>query len=444
MPPGLLFDDTGYERATVLPMRRNTETGALEWAVPGMIASPFQSWQRAFDAAKAGQQPDLLDTFDAAGGAMTGGLLGSAPRGALGMGLRRAAKGQTVQEPSRVAFPHIYDNPREIVARANEMVTPEDPIMRQLFGVDRQDLVEISKRSGNQDPKLAFKEEARGSKAAERLMNKRNEQRILDVVTEADKTPLRAMRGWYVMDPLYDHYKRLLGPEAPTAYTRSNTLMGMASPGSEVLDEIVRGSAANYLHGQGRFDDFMKYGAKASADRPQDIAHVPGHMYHSTSQAQPMQKYLDTGVVEMQSPKVPTYIQASSVPELGFQTRFAIPDAHWSRAVGLADARTAPKTYKQSASFPEAASLWPWWNDRIAARAGMEAVPAQAVTWGAFAPATGVTSPIGAPKLELIAHQIRGAADRLGISPEAARDLWIQNKISLGGNRQFNMLGLLD
>lgn len=375
-----------------------------------------------------------------AGAAMTGSMPMSVPAGAFTAGAaRRAAKGQTVKDPSRVAFPGIYQNPKTIVAQAAERVEPEDPLLRKLFGVDREDLFSLAQRSGNEDPKLAFKEQARGSTASERLMNPRNEQRMLDVLGEADKTPLRHMRGWYVMDPAYAHFKKQHGEAAPEAYKRMNTLMGMASPGSEVMDEIVRGSAANYLQGQNRWPDFIKYGGKASADRPADIAHVPGHPYHRTSQALPMQNYLRSGRVEMQSPKVPTYIQASGVPETGFQTRFAVPDAHWSRAVGLADARTAPETYKQSASFAEAASLWPWWKERIANRAGMEPVPAQALAWGAFAPQTGVTTAVGAPKLELIAKQIGAAAERLGITPEEARDLWVRNEIALGGNRPFNL-----
>ena len=59
---------------------------------------------------------------------------------------------------------------------------------------------------------------------------------------------------------------------------------------------------------------------------------------------------------------------------------------------------------------------------------GLQSVPAQAVVWGAGANATGVTSPIGAPKLELLAQQIAKAAERMGVSPATARDMIIRRQ----------------
>ena len=73
---------------------------------------------------------------------------------------------------------------------------------------------------------------------------------------------------------------------------------------------------------------------------PESMANVKSHAYHRTAQSPAMQQYLDTGEVQLKSPKVPMYIQASSVPEVGFQTRIPVGDAHFSRAVGLADTRT--------------------------------------------------------------------------------------------------------
>jgi len=67
--------------------------------------------------------------------------------------------------------------------------------------------------------------------------------------------------------------------------------------------------------------------------------------------------------------------------------------------------------------------LAPWWREKIAGQLGIESVPAQGRAWGAFAPQTGVESPIGAPKLELLSRKIMETADRLGVSPETARDM---------------------
>jgi hypothetical protein len=149
--------------------------------------------------------------------------------------------------------------------------------------------------------------------------------------------------------------------------------------------------------------------------------------------------------MQMSSPKVPMYIEASGVPETGFQTATPVGDAHWSRAVGLADTRGA-KTIKgkevvpgASVSNPEMSMLGPWWREEIAAPLGLESVPAQARAWGTFSPQTGVTTPIGAPKLELIAKQIMHTAKRMGVSPETARDYVLSGKTYAGKKKGGNV-----
>jgi hypothetical protein len=77
-------------------------------------------------------------------------------------------------------------------------------------------------------------------------------------------------------------------------------------------------------------------------------------------------------------------------------------------------------------------SLGPWWQNQIAAPMGLEPVPAQAVIWGAGSGATGVTSPIGAGKLELLSQQIGKTARRLNVSPETARDMIIRGQTHAG------------
>jgi len=356
----------------------------------------------------------------------------------------------TVNPAQRVAFPGIYGNPRTVIQDANQMVGPEDPLLQRLFGVSRQDLSDIAQgRQGNELGILpGAKQNATGAASALGVMTPQNEQRLIDVLTEAKGTPLyTGMTGWYSMDPLYDRFKQIFGEdEAPAKYAQFNTLMGMASPGSDVGTEIARGTSANWLQNQGRFQDFKNYAGVAGNKRanipdfPPDMLNVPGHAYHPTAQAGPMDAYLRTGSIQMQSPKVPMYIGASGVPDIGVQSDMPVGDAHWARGVGLADTRNW--RYKKgeqvvpgsSVSTPEMQTLGPWWRDRVAAQAGYQAVPAQATAWGAFAPYTGVTSKIGAPKLEILSTQIGKVASRLGVSPETARDLVISGNTGAFGS----------
>ena len=347
----------------------------------------------------------------------------------------------TVKEAERIAYPGIYDDPRVIAEKAASRVAPESPAMKQLFGVTRDDLYEMSKgRKGNIEGKLpGAAENPKGSKAAEKVMTKKNEQRLLDAFAESEKHPelIRGMDPWYTMDPLFKQMVQLMGEEkAIQEYKKFNTLLGMASPGSEVTTEIPRGTAAYFLQKEGRFPEFEQFAGMPAAKRreidfPQDILNVPGHMYHKTAHSTPMAKFLETGELGMDSPKVPMYIEASGVPETGFQTDVPVGDAHWSRAVGLGDTRTS-KNFGASVSTPEMSMLAPWWRKKIAGEVGIESVPAQARTWGLFSPQTGVTTPIGKPKLEMISDKIMETAIRLNISPEDARDLVLTGKTYAG------------
>lgn len=341
---------------------------------------------------------------------------------------------QTVSDPNRNAFPGIYQDPAQIVAQASDQVAPEDPMLQRLFGVSRQDLSDTAlSRQGNELGTLpGAAPNPRGSGAAEGVMQPRNEQRLRDVLDAARTNApdlYRGMTGWYVMDPLFERFRQIFGDDlAPEKYSRFNTLLGMASPGTPVHDEIKRGTAAHWLNEQGRFADFAKYGGQDGSG-PTDMAGIPGHAYHSTAQLRPMQTYVDTGQMQMKSAKVPTYIHASGVPATGFQTNLPVGDAHWTRAVGLSDTRgPALQAYGKSALTSEMNQLGPWWQSRVANPSGMEAVPAQALLWGAMAPQTGVESAVGSPKLEMLATQIGKTARRLGVSPETARDLIIQGK----------------
>lgn len=353
----------------------------------------------------------------------------------------------TVHEPERMAFPGIYQRPDVIAAEAASRVADESPNLKKVFGVTRDDLYQMGKgRQGNLPGNLpGAAAKPKGSKAAAKVMTKKNEQRLIDTMAEAEKYPalVQGMDPWYIMDPVYQRMEQLLGREkAIEEYRKLNTLMGMASPGSEVLTEIPRGTAAYYLQNQGRFSDFVKYAGQPAgsrgADFPEDILNVPGHAYHKTAQATPMQQFLESGEMQMSSPKVPMYIEASGSPLSGFQTRTPVGDAHWSRAVGLADTRGAATRKGQpvipgaSVSNPEMTLLAPWWREAIAAPMGLESVPAQARAWGTFSGQTGVTTPIGAPKLELLADKIAETAHRLGVSIEKARDLVLTGETYAG------------
>lgn len=345
---------------------------------------------------------------------------------------------QTVADPHRMMYPGIYENPRRIAQEAAERVAPEDINMKRLWGVSRGDLDEMVKgRKGNRDPDVyQGPGRARGALSAQNIQTPQNTQRLQDILTEAGKYPgLKHADAWYILDPVYQHMAKLFGPEeAKVRFERLNTLMGMASPGSEVMSEIQRGTAANMKVEQGKFDEFLKYAGTPREWRkgPEDLRRVEAHPYHRTSQAEPMQKYLETGKIQSKEAKVPAYVQASGAPETGFQTRGPVVDSHFSRGVGLSDTRKGPSDVAGSASRPEYHTLQPWWEKEVAGEMGLESVPAQARLWTALGPRTGVSSQLGQGKLELLTKQIMVAARRLGITPEQARDLILSGKAHAG------------
>ena len=141
-------------------------------------------------------------------------------------------------------------------------------------------------------------------------MTPANEQRLIDVLSEAKKSPLyHGMTGWYNMDPLLERFKQIYGDEeGPRRYDTFNHLSGMSSPGSDVGKEIARGSSAHWLNNEGRFSDFLNYaglpeGARAGSGMPADMLGIPGHPYHMTAQVTPMQH----GILPMRTtlPSIP-------------------------------------------------------------------------------------------------------------------------------------------
>jgi len=450
---GLLGDFLGYMQDPNRTQQMQGVGGLLESGLTSIKES--QAKFRALNKKAFGDKKNPMRVTDQAAFDQLTEMTMNGPMAFAPAGITK--KIATVMNPERIAFPDIYKNPRELVQEAASRVAPEDPLLKQLFNVSRQDLFDISQqgtRAGNiTDAPFKTAKNPKGAAHAQQVMNPRNVQRLQDIVAEAKQQPelYKGMASWYTMDPLYKRFVDIYGPDrAIGEYNKFNTLTGMASPGSEVLTELNRGTAANMMDTLGRFEDFRKFGGvsefKRGADFPPELAGVIGHPYHSTAQAGPMGKYLASGLLEMDSAKVPSYIVASGVPETGFQTRFAVGDAHFSRLLGLPDVRGAttkkgvPTIPKASASVPEMVSIAPFFRQKIAQPMGIEAVPAQAVIWGAGSGATGVTSPIGAPKLELLAQQIGETARRLGVSPETARDMIIRGQTYAGGLSKGGLL----
>lgn len=356
---------------------------------------------------------------------------------AAGKGIKAAPKvkprlkpGEYVRDRQRTAYPDIYDRPDEIVKRAVANAAPEDPALKELFGVTRNDLFEMSKAPRVNKSIVRLPEKARGSQAAENIMTPRNKQRVTDVLSEAQKYPelSEGMQAWYNMDPALDALRQVSN-QPEDAFRRFNTFSGMASPGSDVMTELRRGTTARYLDDQGRMDDWLKYGGQpGQAGAPADMRGVPGHPY-SPTHATTMEHYSRTGEIGIKAPKVPPYIQSSVPAEMGGTWTVPVGDAHWSRGIGLADTRRGQE-YASSVSTPELATLMPWWSD-IAKDVGVQEVPAQALAWGAFSRATGVDTPVGAPKLELLAQSIMRRAKELGVDPRMVRDEVLAGRMRL-------------
>jgi hypothetical protein len=335
----------------------------------------------------------------------------------------------------RVAYPGIYDRPDVIAARAAANVAPENPALKKLFGVTRDDLFQMSQqgqRQGNVDPQIwQPNKPGRINEAAAAIMNPANAQRMIDTLAEARKYPdlYKGMVPWYVMDPMYQRMEQLVGPEQARAeYMKFNAIVPPFSAASDVVGELNRGTGANMFATQGNYPVFQRYGGfgkatrAATPDFPPGLEDIKAHIYHQT-QADPVARYLATGShgYDPNSVKIPLYMGASGVPQTGFQTRLPVPDAHFTRATGMPDVRTN-KDFDTFMGGPEYRPVGPWYRENVAQPLGIESVPAQALMWGTYGKETGVKTKIGAPKLELLAGNIWNRAQKLGIDPYKLRD----------------------
>jgi hypothetical protein len=271
---GLLGDFLGY-------MQDPNRTQAMQ-GIGGLLQSSLTSmeesqnkWRELQKRAFGDRKNPMKVTDQAALDQLTemtmAGPMGFAPAGIT----KRQA---TVVNPERIAYPGIYSNPRELVQEAANRVAPESPLLKQLFGVTREDLFDISQqgtRAGNITD-VPFKTAAnpKGASHASQVMNPRNVQRLQDIVAEAKQQPelYKGMASWYTMDPLYKRFVDIYGPDrAIGEYNKFNTLTGMSSPGSEVLTELNRGTAANMMDTAGRFAEFRQYGGLPEHKRKADF-----------------------------------------------------------------------------------------------------------------------------------------------------------------------------
>lgn len=349
----------------------------------------------------------------------------------------------TVLNPKRIEAPGIYQNPKAIVEQARAAVSPESGAMKQLFGVDRQDLYDIARsRSGNITPQdiqgMPWWEGRKVPDPVAQVMTDRNAQRYIDVLAEAQKYPeLARTQGWYVMDPAYARLEELLGPyKAPAQYNYLNTMHGPFSASSAVDTELHRGSTGAMMAARGRQDwnRFKRYGNVAEDERtrnfPPEMRGMPAHMAHSTAHTPALDEWLKSGNLQFGTAKVPSYIAASGVPQTGFQTSYPIIDAHMGTNMGYYDVRTAPGV---SMAVRETHPLAQYFAQNIARPMGLEPVSGQAMGWSVFGPQTGVKSMIGAPKLEIASDLIMRRAAREGKNPEAVRDAWLKSMGAIGG-----------
>jgi hypothetical protein len=345
-----------------------------------------------------------------------------------------------VMNPVRVANPGVYKRPDVIAREAAANVVPEHPALKALFGVTRDDLYQISqqgRRQGNvTEPNIWMPNKpGKPNEAALAVMNEPNARRLVDTLAEARKYEglEKGMVPWYVMDPLYQRMERLVGPErAAKEYHDFNMSMTPFSAGSSVPMEINRGTAANMMRVQGQYPTFQQWGGladyKRGPDFPEELRGVKGMMGHG-GQAKAVARYMATGKhgYGTDSVKINLYSGASGVPETGFQTRWAVPDAHYTRALGVPDARTF-KDYDNFMGGTEYRQIGPWYREAVAEPLGIEAVPAQALQWGTYGLETGVKTKIGAGKLELISQAIWDRAAKLGIDPKKLRDDVLEGK----------------
>jgi len=348
---------------------------------------------------------------------------------------------QTVRDPERMVYPGIYKDPNVIAEEASRRLMRDqgkDGPMSLLFGHTRASLDELSQGRDLEGMRPWPLRQAytppggsTGSAVSERVLTRRNANRLLDIHGEAMKYPgLRETRSWYEMLPLYQRMDELGVPIDEQRLFNQRT--GIFSAAASPVSEINRGTLAHHLAQQGRIEDFVKYGGVAEKNRlsllgfPDDLLDMKSHAYHRTAQAPTLAEIEMSGGYYPKEHKVGTYVAATD-PVFPNYTR-PVADSHIARGVGYSDVRPGKlANVKANLSNPEYTDFAPWWENSIAGNTGLRSRDQQALLWNVLGPQTGVRY-IGPSKLELMSNQMMKASKRLGVSPEQARDMVLRGE----------------
>src|SRR5690242_2369616 len=177
------------------------------------VLTPAEAEQAAQDYDTRRTSPDIAspNPFDHIEPAPQRFGDGGLVEAALGM-LRKA---RPLVRPANDYYPTIWNDPRELVELARQSVSPEDPALERLFGVSRRDLYDrFAGRTGNVpgESLIPLPKNPRGSVPVEHIATPGNQQRLIDLLTEASKVPeLQPSRAWYALDPLHERLTELHG-----------------------------------------------------------------------------------------------------------------------------------------------------------------------------------------------------------------------------------------
>jgi hypothetical protein len=330
-------------------------------------------------------------------------------------GLKQASKAVAKVKPTvigreRVAFPKVYRDPRVIVDESAQMVPVEHPLLKQLFGVDRQGLDDMTREM----PANLASEIYRSNRTPEHVkgvMGKKNTQRVQDILGIAAEDPRFAgSYGWYQSDPLLKMFQSIHGEEeGARLFDRFTQLGAGMSPSSAVPTEIKRASVANMMDMRGGLSDFMD---------PKNMPAGYGHAYHTTAHNAAVKNILGTGDFRPQDLKMAPKTRVYYGSRLGTNLDVPVADAHYVRGIGLADVRPATKAddFGSSISNTELGPISDWYNKAVKTL-DMRASPAQALQWNAMGTSTGVDTALGVPYLELLSSRVGDLAAKEKVLP---------------------------
>lgn len=366
---------------------------------------------------------------------------------------------QTVRNPQRNANPGIYKSPEELLADYQAQYVPESPLLKEIYGTTRAELAAIAQSRKGNEAGIIRGEKGR-SRPPQHVLDantKENAQRINEAINyarRADPGSLDGGIGWYVMDPEYLQFVDQFGQEeGHKRFMRQVWLSSLESPGTAVPYEYRRGTAANMMLEQGRFDEWVaKGGLSAKVRGVEGLEAVPGRIggKQIAKQQRRVAQMIEDGasmpeIAATISHKVGPYGHAQGVPETGFQTDLTVGDAHHVRNTGLADTRPASASGKKDVEIsiaPSELKAQRDWSRGASADVGLEPTSWQGTNWTLFGPQTGVKTPLGAPRLELQAIEIGRAAKRLGVSPREAAALIRAGKAHAGFARTGLLAGI--